>query len=50
MLQKDPQRDLTLTGLPLEFDGARPRYRATAPSLGEHNDILFEPNPKKAAS
>ena len=31
MLQKDPQRDLTLTGLPLEFDGARPRYRATAP-------------------
>jgi crotonobetainyl-CoA:carnitine CoA-transferase CaiB-like acyl-CoA transferase len=50
MLQKDPALDLTLTGLPLEFDGARPRYRATAPNLGEHNDILFEPNPKKAAS
>ena len=50
MLQKDPALDLTLTGLPLEFDGARPRYRATAPGLGEHNDILSEPNAKKAAS
>ena len=50
MLQKDPALDLTITGLPLEFDGARPRYRSTAPSLGEHNDILFEPNARKAAS
>ena len=50
MLQKDPTLDLTLTGLPLEFDGARPRYRATAPSLGEHNDILFVTDAKKAAS
>jgi crotonobetainyl-CoA:carnitine CoA-transferase CaiB-like acyl-CoA transferase len=50
MLQQDPTLELTLTGLPLEFDGERPRYRTTAPGLGEHNDILFEPDAKKAAS
>ena len=43
MLQKDPALDLTLTGLPLEFDGARPPYRFSAPQLGEHNDLLSEP-------
>jgi crotonobetainyl-CoA:carnitine CoA-transferase CaiB-like acyl-CoA transferase len=50
MLQKDPQLDLTITGLPLEFDGARPPYRFSAPELGEHNDLLAEPTPRKAAS
>jgi crotonobetainyl-CoA:carnitine CoA-transferase CaiB-like acyl-CoA transferase len=50
MLQKDPALDLTITGLPLEFDGVRPAYRVSAPRLGEHNDILFEPDTKKAAS
>jgi crotonobetainyl-CoA:carnitine CoA-transferase CaiB-like acyl-CoA transferase len=40
MLQKDPSLDLTLTGLPLEFDGQRPPYRFSAPQLGEHNDLL----------
>jgi crotonobetainyl-CoA:carnitine CoA-transferase CaiB-like acyl-CoA transferase len=49
MLQKDPQLDLTLTGLPLEFDGVRPGIRNSAPKLGEHN-MLFEPDAKKAAS
>ena len=50
MLQNAPQLDLTITGLPLEFDGARPPYRFSRPALGEHNDILFEPDTKKAAS
>jgi crotonobetainyl-CoA:carnitine CoA-transferase CaiB-like acyl-CoA transferase len=53
ILQKDPKLDLTLVGLPLEFDGVRPPYRFSAPTLGEHNDLLFESNPitpKKAAS
>ena len=43
---------MTLTGLPLEFDGVRPPYRFSAPKLGEHNDLL-DPNRlrrKKAAS
>ena len=31
MLQKEPDLDMTLTGLPLEFDGVRPPYRFSAP-------------------
>ena len=31
---------MTLTGLPLEFDGVRPPYRFSAPKLGEHNSLL----------
>ena len=51
ILQKAPDLDMTLTGLPLEFDGVRPPYRYSAPTLGEHNDLLSEPPlPKKAAS
>jgi len=53
ILQKDPRIDLTLVGLPLEFDGVRPPYRSTAPTLGEHNELLFPAQPpiaKKAAS
>ena len=51
ILQKAPDLDLTLTGLPLEFDGTRPPYRASAPALGQHNDLLSTSDvPKKAAS
>jgi len=51
MLQKAPDLDLTLAGLPLEFDGVRPPYHNSAPTLGEHNDLLAEPPAiKKAAS
>ena len=50
-LQKAPDLDMTLAGLPLEFDGKRPPYRNSAPKLGEHNDFLSEMlAPKKAAS
>jgi len=51
ILQKAPDLDLTLVGLPIEFDGKRPPYRSSAPTLGEHNDLLSEPAvAKKAAS
>jgi crotonobetainyl-CoA:carnitine CoA-transferase CaiB-like acyl-CoA transferase len=53
ILQQAPDLDMTLTGLPLEFDGVRPPYRSSAPTLGEHN-LLLEPGDtterKKAAS
>jgi crotonobetainyl-CoA:carnitine CoA-transferase CaiB-like acyl-CoA transferase len=51
MLQQAPDLDMTLSGLPLEFDGVRPPYRSSAPALGEHNDLLNPASaPKKAAS
>jgi crotonobetainyl-CoA:carnitine CoA-transferase CaiB-like acyl-CoA transferase len=51
ILQTAPDLDMTLPGLPLEFDGVRPPYRFSAPTLGEHNDLLTPaPQPKKAAS
>ena len=51
ILQTAPDLDMTLPGLPLEFDGVRPPYRSSAPTLGEHNDLLTPaPQPKKAAS
>ncbi|MEA2877522.1 MAG: hypothetical protein QOF14_2718 [Hyphomicrobiales bacterium] len=51
ILQKAPDLDMTLAGLPLTFDGKRPPYRSSAPTLGQHNDLLSKPEtPKKAAS
>jgi crotonobetainyl-CoA:carnitine CoA-transferase CaiB-like acyl-CoA transferase len=50
MLQKAPDLDMTLAGLPLEFDGMRPPYRVSAPTLGEHNDLLAEPRAQKKAA
>jgi crotonobetainyl-CoA:carnitine CoA-transferase CaiB-like acyl-CoA transferase len=32
--------DIELMGIPLTFDGARPRARTVAPKLGEHNAVL----------
>jgi crotonobetainyl-CoA:carnitine CoA-transferase CaiB-like acyl-CoA transferase len=51
ILQKAPDLDMTLTGLPLEFDGKRPPYRFSAPTLGEHNSLLdTDVNPRKKAA
>jgi crotonobetainyl-CoA:carnitine CoA-transferase CaiB-like acyl-CoA transferase len=50
ILQKAPDLDMTLAGLPLEFDGVRPPYRNSAPTLGEHNNLLAEPLAKKKAA
>ena len=50
MLQKDPQTGMTLAALPLEFDGVRPPYRFSAPTLGEHNDMLPQSKTQKKAA
>jgi crotonobetainyl-CoA:carnitine CoA-transferase CaiB-like acyl-CoA transferase len=43
MLQQSPQGDITLLGLPLSFDGARPAFRVSPPALGAHTkEILGE--------
>jgi crotonobetainyl-CoA:carnitine CoA-transferase CaiB-like acyl-CoA transferase len=42
LLQEAPDLGITLVGLPLSFDGARPPYRRAAPVLGEHNSLLEE--------
>lgn len=34
-------RDLTLVGLPLSFDGARPEFAKAAPALGEDNEAVL---------
>ncbi|HEY7246703.1 MAG TPA: CoA transferase [Xanthobacteraceae bacterium] len=50
ILQPSPQGDITLVGLPVSFDGARPAFRRAPPSLGEHTqEILGEPLPAPAA-
>lgn len=40
---------LRTVGLPISFDGERPRARVPAPKLGEHNALLAQ-DPVKAAS
>ena len=45
ILQKDRDLDMTLVGLPLEFDGERPPVRLSAPKLGEHNSMLARRDP-----
>ena len=50
ILQQAPDLDMTLAGLPLAFDGKRPPYRSSAPTLGQHNDLLSEPNARKKAA
>ena len=41
MLQRAPDLDMTLVGLPLSFNGERPPYRRSAPRLGEQNAEIF---------
>ena len=40
MLGRCDDDDIELVGIPLSFDGERPRTRAPAPALGQHNAIL----------
>jgi crotonobetainyl-CoA:carnitine CoA-transferase CaiB-like acyl-CoA transferase len=42
ILQTVPEHDLTLIGLPLSFDGERPRMATRAPKLGQHNSAFPE--------
>ena len=41
MIQKRAGSDLELVGLPLSFDGARPRFTKPAPMLGEDNETVL---------
>jgi len=50
ILQRSPQGDITLIGLPMSFDSARPAFRRAPPALGAHTaEILDEPMPATAA-
>jgi crotonobetainyl-CoA:carnitine CoA-transferase CaiB-like acyl-CoA transferase len=41
IVQKSPDGDISLVGLPLCFDGTRPPFRLSPPSLGAHtNEVL----------
>lgn len=40
MTVRNAPDDIDLMGVPLSFDGERPRARTQAPKLGEHNNIL----------
>ncbi|QDW39925.1 CoA transferase [Bradyrhizobium sp. KBS0727] len=40
MMVRCSDDDIELVGIPLAFDGARPRARTAAPALGQHNGIL----------
>lgn len=40
MLGRCDNDDVELVGIPLSFDGERPRARTPAPALGQHNAIL----------
>lgn len=40
MTVRTSRDDIDLVGIPLTFDGARPRARTRSPKLGQHNDIL----------
>ncbi|BAC51631.1 bll6366 [Bradyrhizobium diazoefficiens USDA 110] len=42
--------EIDLVGIPLAFDGARPRARTQAPRLGEHNAILRTQASKEAVN
>jgi crotonobetainyl-CoA:carnitine CoA-transferase CaiB-like acyl-CoA transferase len=41
IIQQRPGSELELVGLPLSFDGARPRFTKAAPALGEDNDAVL---------
>ena len=43
MMQQSPLGDISLLGLPISFDGARPGFRKGPPTLGEHTaEVLAE--------
>jgi crotonobetainyl-CoA:carnitine CoA-transferase CaiB-like acyl-CoA transferase len=43
MMVRCSDDDIELVGIPLAFDGTRPRARTAAPALGQHNAILRTP-------
>jgi crotonobetainyl-CoA:carnitine CoA-transferase CaiB-like acyl-CoA transferase len=49
ILQKSPQGDITLVGLPVCFDGARPAFRRPPPALGADTEEILGAPAKAAA-
>jgi formyl-CoA transferase len=45
ILQEVPGTGVTLTGLPISFDGVRPKIRTLGPQLGQDNDKHIEKEP-----
>jgi crotonobetainyl-CoA:carnitine CoA-transferase CaiB-like acyl-CoA transferase len=43
MMERCADDDIELVGIPLAFDGARPRARSPAPTLGQHNAVFRPP-------
>jgi crotonobetainyl-CoA:carnitine CoA-transferase CaiB-like acyl-CoA transferase len=43
MMERCADDDIELVGIPLAFDGVRPRTRTPAPALGQHNAVLRTP-------
>jgi len=41
ILQQSPDREITLIGLPISFDGERPPFRRAPPKLGAHTEEVF---------
>ena len=51
MMQQSPLGDISLLGLPISFDGARPGFRKGPPMLGEHTAEIFgAATPPRAAA
>jgi crotonobetainyl-CoA:carnitine CoA-transferase CaiB-like acyl-CoA transferase len=48
ILQKAPDGDITLLGLPLSFDGKRPPFRRAPPALGAHTEEVFAASAHRA--
>jgi crotonobetainyl-CoA:carnitine CoA-transferase CaiB-like acyl-CoA transferase len=46
MMVRCSDDDIEVVGIPLAFDGTRPRARTAAPALGQHNAILRTPASK----
>ena len=50
IMQDSPAGDITLVGLPISFDRARPAFRRAPPALGAHTEEIFgERMPASAA-
>jgi crotonobetainyl-CoA:carnitine CoA-transferase CaiB-like acyl-CoA transferase len=43
IIQKSPDNSISLVGLPLSFDGRRPPFRLSPPSLGAHTEEILGP-------
>ena len=48
ILQKAPDSEMSLIGLPVSFDGKRPPLRRSPPSLGADNEIILSHQAKRS--